>query len=356
MRLARSLAVALVATLTVATLLGQALLLRPYLYPAGAGLTLSGDAIMNELAEPPPVGFAHLPNVAAAMGRPITITNVWSGSPAERAGLSVGTIVTGVADASGRRVEWGATLPDDAVAVLGVWADTYRLSPKGPVTLTVIDRPGAASRLVSLERPPAWSLGWSTFSRWFWEFHGAPLDKHLVYTLAALLVVALGARGVTATLMTLAFLFMAATDDGPLMGAEWLVPVLGPALLTYCWTLMAVAIPTIGFAVFYFPSRSPFLDRHPWVAPALWVITLPLAIIGGVSSAHLLGAESVAPAVAWLALRPWVFNIAWGMASFVKWPSWWKPCSAIGGTSTTWRDAASRVTGDRRTGNGGDPR
>ena len=130
MRLARSLAVALVATLTVATLLGQALLLRPYLYPAGAGLTLSGDAIMNELAEPPPVGFAHLPNVAAAMGRPITITNVWPGSPAERAGLSVGMIVTGVADASGRRVEWGATLPDDAVAVLRVWAETYRLSPR----------------------------------------------------------------------------------------------------------------------------------------------------------------------------------------------------------------------------------
>ncbi len=94
MKPARSLSVAIVAALTIATLIGQALLLRPYLYPAGAGLTLSGDAIMNELAEPPPVGFAHLPNVATVMGRPITITNVWPGSPADRAGLSVGTIVT----------------------------------------------------------------------------------------------------------------------------------------------------------------------------------------------------------------------------------------------------------------------
>ncbi len=69
-------------------------------------------------------------------------------------------------------------------------------------------------------------VDWNTFSRWFWV-HGAPLDKHLVYTLAALLIVALGARGVTATLMTLAFLLMAATDDGPLMGAEWHCPCWG---------------------------------------------------------------------------------------------------------------------------------
>ncbi len=91
------------------------------------------------------------------------------------------------------------------------------------------------------------------------------------------------------------------------------LPVLGPVLLTFCWTLMAVAIPIIGLAISHFPLRSPFLGRYPWVAPSLWLITLPLGIIGGLSSAHLLGAGSVAPAVAWLALRPWVFNLAWGI-------------------------------------------
>ena len=313
MTLARRLAVALVATLTVATFLVQAAVLRPHLYPAGAGLTLSGDAIMNELAEPPPVGFAHVPDVGAALGQSITITNVWPEGSAARAGLTVGMIVTGVEDASGRRVEWGGALPENADAVIRLWAQIYRLSPSGPVTLTVIERPGDAPHRVTLDRPPVWSLGWSTFSRWFWEFHGAVLDKHLVYTLAALLIVALGARGITATLMTLAFLLMGSTDDGPLMGAEWNVPVLGPALLAFTWMQMAVAIPIIGLAVLYFPSRSPLLDRHPWVTPALWLITVPLAIIGGLTTAHLLGADSVAPAVAWLALRPWLFNICWGI-------------------------------------------
>lgn len=309
----RTALVATVAALAIATLLVQALLVRPYLYPAGAGLTLSGDALMSDLAEPPPVGFAHLPNVATAVGRPITITSIWPGSPADRAGLTVGTIVTGLSDGSGRQVQWGAVLPEDPVAAMQVWADTYRLSPNGPVTLSVIETPGASVRQVTLDRPAAWSLPWSTFSRWFWEFHGAPLDKHLVYTLAALLIVALGARGVTATLMTLAFLFMGATDNGPLMGAEWHVPVLGPVLLVFTWTLMAVALPTIGLAIFHFPSRSPLLDRRSWIEPALWLISLPLGTIGILSSAHLLGASSVAPAVTWLALRPWVFNTAWAI-------------------------------------------
>ena len=144
MTLARRLAVALVATLTVATFLVHAAVLRPHLYPAGAGLTLSGDAIMNELAEPPPVGFAHVPDVGAALGQPITITNVWPEGSAARAGLTVGMIVTGVEDASGRRVEWGGALPENADAVIRLWAEIYRLSPSGPVTLTVIERPGDA--------------------------------------------------------------------------------------------------------------------------------------------------------------------------------------------------------------------
>ena len=75
------------------------------------------------------------------------------------------------------------------------------------------------------------------------------------------------------------------------MGAEWNVPVLGPALLAFTWMQMAVAIPIIGLAVLYFPARSPLLDRHPWVTPALWLITVPLAIIGALTTAHLLGAE-----------------------------------------------------------------
>jgi hypothetical protein len=309
---ARRVAVAVVAALTVTTFVLHALVVKPHLYPAGAGLTLSGDSIMNELAEPPPVGFAQLPDLGSALGRPVRITNVWPDSPAARAGLVPGLQVTAVEDASGRRVSIGEALPSDPVALIRLWAETYRLSPTGPVTLTVLDGAGTP-REVTLDRPAAWSSGSRLFSRWFWEFHGAPLDKHLVYTLAALLIVALGARGLSASLMTVAFLLMGATDTGPLLGAEWRVPVLGPVLVAFTWILIAVAIPIIGLAVLNFPIRSPVLDRHPWITPALWLVTVPLGIIGGLSTALLLGATAVAPAVAWLALHPWVFGSCWGI-------------------------------------------
>ena len=78
---------------------------------------------MNELAEPPPVGFAHLPDMAVAMGKPVVITNVWPGSPAARAGLEPGMHVTAVADAAGRRSRSERALPSDAVAVIKLWAE-----------------------------------------------------------------------------------------------------------------------------------------------------------------------------------------------------------------------------------------
>ena len=313
MTLARRLAVAIVATLSATTFILHAAVLRPHLYPAGAGLILSGDAVMNELGEHTAVGLAHLPDVRRAAGRPVTIAAIWPEGPAARAGLRVGTQVTAVTFASGERVAVGERLPADPEAVMGLWAQMYRLSPSGPIVLTVADAPEGPPREVTLERPAVWSMGTDTLGAWFWQFHGPPLAKHLVYTLAALLIVALGARGMTATFMTLAFLLMGATDVGPLMGAEWRIPVVGATLVAFSWNLVAVAIPIIGLSVLYFPSRTPLLDRHRWIAPSLWVVSVPLASIGGVTTAFLLGASDMGPPVAWLASRPWVFNTAFAL-------------------------------------------
>ena len=91
------------------------------------------------------------------------------------------------------------------------------------------------------------------------------------------------------------------------------MPVLGPVLLGFTWMLMAVAIPTIGLAVLYFPTRcggagSPPVDRAGVVARQR-----AAGLIGGLSTAYLLGLDAVAPAVAWLAVHPWVFNLAWAI-------------------------------------------
>jgi len=312
-RLVRRAGVAIVAAFAVCTFVLQAFALRPYLYPAGAGLTVSGDSLLNELGEHPPVGLAHLPDVRSVLGQPVTITAVWPGGPAARAGLDPGMLVTGIEHASGHRVDIGSRLPADAASALALWARAYRMPPQGPVTLTVVDAPGRPARMVTLERPAVWSLGADTLGPWFWEFHGAPLAKELVYTLAALLVVALGARGTAAALLAIAFMLMGATDAGPLMGAEWRLPVGGSVLLAFGWSILAVSFPTIGLAVLHFPSRTPLLARYPAIVPGLWLLAVPIGLIGGLSTAHLLGWSWVAPAVAWLALRPWVFDTCFGV-------------------------------------------
>jgi GAF domain-containing protein/predicted Ser/Thr protein kinase len=306
--LASRLAVGLVAALTVITLVLHATVVRPRLYPAGAGLTISGDTVLNELSAQPPVGLAHLPDPRGVVLQPARITAIWPGGEADRAGLRPGTIVTGIDDADAEHVAIGDTFPSETRDILALWARMYRIPPTGPLTLTVVDAPGSAPRTVVLARPAVWRLGSDTLSEWFWQFHGAPLAKHLVYTLAALLIVALGARGFTATLLTIAFLIMAGSDDGPLMGAEWMVPGLGPALLVFGWLLLPVAFPTISMAILYFPSRAPLLDRHPWIAAAVWVVSVPLATISSVTVAYLLGAGAAAPAVTWFAANPWLFD------------------------------------------------
>ena len=307
------LAVAIAATLSIVTFVLQAAVLRPHLYPAGAGLTASGDAVLNELSEHPTVSFAHLPDLRGVLGRPVAIAAVWPGGEADRAGLRVGAQVLAVTDATGQRVDLGGGLPDDAAAAMDLWARSYRMPPTGPVTLRVRDTPGSTPRDVTLERPTVWSLDIETIAAWFWQFHGLTLAKHLVYTLSALLIVVLGARGRAATLITLAFLLMGATDVGPLMGAEWRVPPISGALVAFSWSLTAVSFPIIGLALIYFPSRGTLLERHRWMVYWLWIASLPLGLIGTSTTAFLLGADRLRDVVAWLALNPWVFNTSFAV-------------------------------------------
>ena len=93
-----------VIALTIAIIYVQALVLRPRLWPAGAGLVLSGDAVMGALAEPAAFGVPRLPDIRSVVGQPIVVSRVWPGGAAERAGLTVGTLVTAVEDTTGHRV------------------------------------------------------------------------------------------------------------------------------------------------------------------------------------------------------------------------------------------------------------
>ena len=114
----------------------------------------------------------------------------------------------------------------------------------------------------------------------------------------------LGARGTTATLMTLALIATAVANSGPLLGARH-----GRCRSSArcCWSstgsITPLSFPIIGLAVLYFPHRAEILDRHRWIVPAVIAAALPMFVIGRSRAAFLLGVDAVLPALAWLAER-----------------------------------------------------
>jgi hypothetical protein len=159
-------AVGVLAAVTVAALYVQSVVLRPRQWPAGVGMTLSGDSLMLSLAEPAAVTIAQLPDLRAVLGRPITIVDIWPGGEADQAGLKPGAIVTAVEDADGHRVDIGPVVPDDPARALAVWRDLHHLSPVGPLTFDVRDGLGISERRVTLDRPAVWSAESEVWETW----------------------------------------------------------------------------------------------------------------------------------------------------------------------------------------------
>ena len=245
----------------------------------------------------------------------MVVSRVWPGGAADRAGLAPGTIVTAVEDDTGHRIELGR-LPSTLSGVLDTWAQMSVLAPTGSLTLDVAGE--GAPRRVILARPAVWSLDSATIETWLTTYHFFPLAKLIAYTLAALLVVALGATGTSAQLMTLAFLLMGVADAGLLLGAERSLPPLATILLTYTWLVAPFTLPMIGTAVLYFPTRAALLDRQRWILPALWALPMPLLAMGVCITAYLLGVKAVEPVVAWLAVRPWLFTVWFALGILIN--------------------------------------
>ncbi|MDH4064882.1 MAG: PDZ domain-containing protein, partial [Acidobacteriota bacterium] len=306
-------AIVAVAVLSVTALVLQLGVLRPRLWPAGGGFVLSGGGLMASLAEPSPISVAVVPDPRPFLSQPVVVARVWPGGAAARAGLQAGDHVVAVEDAAGHRVEMEPSLPADVEGALGVWRQMYRLSPTGPLTVHIEDAPGRPRRRVVVPRPAVWSLDAAVLGHWLREYHFGPLAKHLAYTMAGFLIVALGARGLGAALITLAFLLMGVSDAGLLMGAEFTVPAGGPLLLGFTWMLVPLAFPVISLAVLHIPQRAAWLDRHRWVLPALWIVPTPLAVIGLLATAFVLGAEAAAAPVSWVAAHPAVFSGCFGL-------------------------------------------
>ncbi len=285
---------------------------RPYLWPGGAGLALSGDTVFASLAELPPIPRTRPPRVDVVAGALVEVLGVQS-SAARAAGLMAGTRVTAIHGVGATPIDLSNGLPAAPEEVLRVWRDVYRLGTRPPITLRVRNASGEA-QTVTLVRESAWSADEATRAAWLRQNAG-PLLQIAAFLTGALVLVALGTRGMTAMLMTLALVTTAVANGGPLYGAELEQSVPGgEILLVLGWLATPVAFPVIGLAILYFPKRAAILDRHRWIYPALGVAAAPMLIISALAASFLSGADVVLPALTWAASNGWAFDASFAIS------------------------------------------
>jgi predicted Ser/Thr protein kinase len=272
----------------------QLVVVRPYLWPAGAQITVSGDAILTTLSQPSLMPRIHPPDISTALDAPIVVVNVRPDSDAARLGVATGTPIAG---------------PLTAEAAIRLWRDAYRRGPMAPVQLA--DQ--RTQQPLSWPPQPVWRLDTTTRDAWLRQ-HVATLVQTAGFLAGAVMLLILGSRGMTATMMTLAMIFTAIANGGPLWGAEFSIPLLGPLVLLFGWLATALSFPVIGLSVLHFPTRAPILDRYPWIAFVVCALPVPLLLASSTAAAFLLGADAALAPLAWFASNPWLFDTSFALA------------------------------------------
>ncbi|HXW08354.1 MAG TPA: protein kinase [Vicinamibacterales bacterium] len=278
----------------------QVALVRPYLWPAGAGILLEGDpaARLPLLARPP--------EIESALAGPPRVVMVSEASPAFTAGVRDGDAVTAIRRRDGTRQ---VTFAEAAGAGdrVDAWRELYWVGVSDTVAVT-LGREGAM-RTLELPRPTARgsaATGWA-------RRHLGVLVQTAVFTGAALVLLLLRSHDLTAGLCVLALALSGVAAGGPLLGGEASIP-LGRVLTVFAWIASPLAFPVIALAIFYFPARSPLLVRHPWihVVPPLAAAAMILpALFTGL---YLSGADRFRSAAVWDASHPEVYFASFAIA------------------------------------------
>jgi hypothetical protein len=266
---------------------------RPYVWPAGAGVTVSGDTVFGTLSEPSAVPRIRPPHISVSDLENVVVTAITAAGSADSAGLAVGARVIA---------------PPTIDEALATWRDRYRAGPSAQLSLVT-----ASGETVALTPRNAWLTDPATRSEWLRAHLGGILQMG-AFLAGACILVALGASGVTATLMTLALIFTAIANSGLLFGAELQVPLIGSALLVFAWLATPLSFPIIGLAVLHFPSRAPILDRFPSIPVVLPLLPAPIFVVSLVTSAYLLGVEVARAPLAWFAANGWLFDASFAVA------------------------------------------
>jgi hypothetical protein len=284
-------------------------LVRPYLWPAGAGAMIDGDpaAELPLKARPPDLNrdFIEISS----------ITHVAVGGPAGALGLQEGdALFSASTPDSGLRLALdrcglGGTWTLPAECGLEGWRDWYRMGVSGPLVWQVSSGTNPVPRAITVERLSVWRSGADGWAR----RHLGIIVQTVVFVGAALLLLLMRSYDLTAGLCVLALAFSAVGGGGPLLGVEDDLP-LGEVLTVFAWLASPLAFPTIALAILYFPTRSPLLARHPWLHAIPIVAALPLVLPALGTSMYLVGIEAARPLAIWDATSPRVYYGAFAAA------------------------------------------
>ena len=302
--------IAAIMAISLVTLGLQAFVLRPHLWPAGAGLALSGDTVMGSLASPRPIAVIRPPDLGR-VEELAAVERVWAGGAAERAGIRAGDRVTTIKAPNDPSAGLSTEIADSNHS-LWLWRDIQRIPPGESLRIEAYRNDGATRVYDDVARPAIWQMPDAPWGAWFRQ-HLAPLAQMTAFLIGAAALIALRAHGTTALLMTLAMIATAMANGGPLLGAEMAVPVIGPVLLIFNWLITAFSFPIIGFAVLFFPTRAEILARQKWIIPAVIAAAIPMFIIGLVTAIFLLGSDATLPALSWISMHGWTFDVAFAL-------------------------------------------
>ncbi len=282
----------------------QVVLVRPYLWPAGTGATLSGDPTAQLPLR------ARPPDVAADFTSPPEISRVAPGSPADANRVVPRDILRAqqLAGNPQRVVHFDERLSSESGRV-AVWRELYWVGVRGPVVWTIAGPDGVA-REITLDRPSALTARTSGWAR----RHLGMIVQMIVFTSAAVLLLLMRGYDLTAGLCVLALAFSSVGGGGPLLGEERILPIGQQLLTVFAWVASPLAFPTIALAILYFPTRSRLLDRYPWLHAVPLLAAVPLAGPALMSGLYLAGVDSLGSLAVWDATHPGIYYAAFATA------------------------------------------
>jgi hypothetical protein len=275
----------------------QVLVVRPYLWPAGDGARLAGHTA-PDAALP-----ARPPDISRLRAPASTIETIASGSPAERAGLSPGDRVLELRRVDGRAaVDLTGVAGADEASPLDAWRRAYWLGVRGPLEWRIAG--GGGESKTTIDRPAAWSAmaarGWA-------RSHLGDVLQTVVFAGAALALLALRSRDLTAWLAVLALALSALSGGGPMRGEEALIPIVGRLLTVIAWIAAPLAFPVIALAILHFPSASPFVTRYPLLQAVPFLAAAPMIAPSLGTALYLCGVDAAREMARWDAAHPEAF-------------------------------------------------